>query len=78
MKKIATIIVGIPEPRSELENKDVTKDQSPRKIPIRENKKPKSSAIRAGKREVLTSPFIAVSIKTNGVAFDFPNSRFPH
>ncbi len=78
MKKIATMIVGIPEPISELENIDATSDQIPSNIPTNENINPDSRAILAGKREVLTSPFIAVSINTKKVAFDFPNSRFPH
>ena len=78
IKKIATIIVGIPEPMREFEKSEAVKDHNPSNIPIRENINPERSANRAGRRDVLTSPFMAVSIKTKGVALDFPNSRFPH
>jgi hypothetical protein len=77
IKNSATIIVGISDPINVPENSVAIKDQKPSIIPTSEKINLERSAMHAGMREELPSPLMAVSIKTNGVAFDLPNCLLP-
>ena len=74
-KKIATIIVGIPDATLSLFNKNEINVIAAPINPIIENINPNNSANRAGIRLVETNPLIAWSIRSIKLFLDFPFLR---